>query len=99
MEIHTLLERASLGDDENRGPRLLITGITLMVIAVLVLSGRIYCRAVLLRRMGSDDWCMILATVCIDVAQNVGKLILILLLFVGKIVAIPILVTNCIGEK
>lgn len=68
MEMHTLLERASLGDDENRGPRLLITGITLMVIAVLVLTGRIYCRAVLLRRMGSDDWCMILATVCIDVA-------------------------------
>lgn len=84
MEMHTLLERASLGDDENRGPRLLITGITLMVIAVLVLTGRIYCRAVLLRRMGSDDWCMILATVCIDVAQNLGKLILIFIIICKK---------------
>lgn len=84
MNIHTLLERASLGDDENRGPRLLITGITLMVIAVLVLSGRIYCRAVLLRRMGSDDWCMILATVCADVAQNLGKSILIFIIICGK---------------
>lgn len=65
--LHILLERASSPserDAENRGPSLVVTGVLLLTIAVLVLSGRVYCRAVLVRRMGPDDWCMIFATVC-----------------------------------
>jgi hypothetical protein len=65
--LHILLERASSSserDEENRGPSLVLTGVLLLTIATLVVSGRIYCRAVLIRRMGPDDWCMIFATVC-----------------------------------
>ncbi|KAH8154677.1 uncharacterized protein LAJ45_01206 [Morchella importuna] len=83
--LHILLERASSPserDAENRGPSLVVTGVLLLTIAVLVLSGRVYCRAVLVRRMGPDDWCMIFATImatpivvlnCISVAGGVGR--------------------------
>ncbi|KAH0611867.1 uncharacterized protein H6S33_011132 [Morchella sextelata] len=82
--LHILLERASSSserDEENRGPSLVLTGVLLLTIATLVVSGRIYCRAVLIRRMGPDDWCMIFATImatpivvmnCISVAGGVG---------------------------
>lgn len=63
---YTVKGRALLhlpADFQDDGPKLLAIGISLLVFTFLVLSGRIYCRAVLLKKMGVDDWCMIFAMV------------------------------------
>jgi hypothetical protein len=48
---------------DNRGPALVATCLSFGTVMLIVLSARIYCRAVLLKKMGADDWCMILAAV------------------------------------
>lgn len=81
MELHRVWQRAppSSADFQNHGPRLLVTAILLMSITLLVVCGRVYCRAFLLKRMGIDDWCMILATVGdLLTDQLAGSVVLIL---------------------
>lgn len=67
-----LLERATMGDEnvvnytldsQNRESSLLGSIISLMIIMIIFMAARIYCRVYLLRNMRGDDWCMILAAV------------------------------------
>jgi hypothetical protein len=58
---------------ENIGPRLTVTAVTLMSIAVVLVMLKTYTRVVLLRFMGSDDWCTLAATVRIPSGKLEGK--------------------------
>ncbi|KAH8150906.1 uncharacterized protein LAJ45_05088 [Morchella importuna] len=48
---------------DNRGPALVATCLSFGIVMLIVLSARIYCRAVLLKKMGADDWCMVFAAI------------------------------------
>lgn len=56
-------------DSQDTGSRLLASVIPLMIIMIIIMAARIYCRAFLLRKMGWDDWCMVLAAVS-DAIRN-----------------------------
>lgn len=48
---------------ETRGPRLLITQLIFVPLALLVLLARLYVRIFVVRRAGWDDWMMAMAMV------------------------------------
>lgn len=47
----------------SRGPALLIAELTIMPLALIALTARLYCRIVKVRSPGGDDWLMIAAMV------------------------------------
>jgi hypothetical protein len=63
MSITTLSNRESYDAAGGIGPSLNITTIVLTSIAMVVVLLKVYTRTVLLRFMGSDDWCILAATV------------------------------------
>lgn len=48
---------------QNQASTFMGSVISLFVLMIIFIVTRIYCRAVLLRKMGGDDWCMIFAAV------------------------------------
>ena len=63
-------------DPQDHGPGLQIIAVVLFALVVIVVSLRIYVRAVLLRTFGIDDWFMAICLVChavpIDASSNPG---------------------------
>ena len=49
------------------GDKLVITTITLTILTLIMVSSRIYGRAKVLRILGPDDYCVVVATVCLFV--------------------------------
>ena len=50
-------------NSDNHGGQLVGSALTLIIIAIIVVVIRVYCRAHLLHAMGADDYCIIVATV------------------------------------
>ena len=63
LESRNLFGDGHPKDSDNHGGQLLGSALTLIIITVLVVIIRVYCRAYLLHTMGADDYCIIIATV------------------------------------
>lgn len=50
-------------DSDNHGGQLVGAALTLIIVTLIVVTLRVYCRAYLMRAMGADDYCIIVATV------------------------------------
>ncbi|GKZ34457.1 hypothetical protein AbraIFM66950_004732 [Aspergillus brasiliensis] len=56
-------EASTLGNSEDRGPLIVIINGTVTAFATAIVALRFVSRAVIVKRLGSDDWTMVLATV------------------------------------